>query len=146
MSKNSKNRWKLANIGREFLHTFWTTSGNSMKFSRKMCLKIILKVTENQGLTLSLEDTFFKKPQGGGGSNWPPQPPRPRSRLRVNSYFTKEKLHFSLICSFCCCLVKKGWALKVAEQFAIRGLVAYKPVVYKKRKCTTLHVTLNIYL
>ena len=25
---------------------------------------IILKVTKNQGLTLSLEDTFFEKPQG----------------------------------------------------------------------------------
>ena len=33
-----------------------------MKFSGKMCLKIILKVTKNQGFTLSLEDTFFEKP------------------------------------------------------------------------------------
>ena len=33
---------------------------------------IILKVTENQDFTLSLEDTFFEKPleeEGGGGSN-----------------------------------------------------------------------------
>ena len=30
-----------------------------------MCLKIILKVTKNQGFTLFLEDTFFEKPQGG---------------------------------------------------------------------------------
>ena len=37
-----------------------------MKFSRKMYLMIILKVTKNQGFTLSLEDTFFEKPQGGG--------------------------------------------------------------------------------
>ena len=36
-----------------------------MKFSGMMCLMIILKVTKNQGLTLSLEDTFFKKPQEG---------------------------------------------------------------------------------
>ena len=36
-----------------------------MKFSGKMCLKIILKVTENQGFTLSLEGTCFEKPQGG---------------------------------------------------------------------------------
>ena len=36
-----------------------------MKFSGKMCFEIILKVTKNQGFTLSLEDTFFKKPQGG---------------------------------------------------------------------------------
>ena len=27
---------------------------------------IILKVTKNQGFTLSLEDTFFEKPQGEG--------------------------------------------------------------------------------
>ena len=26
---------------------------------------------------------------------------------------------------------ERGWALKVAEQFPIRGLVAYKPVAYK---------------
>ena len=37
-----------------------------MKFSGKMCLKIILKVTKNQGFTLYLEDTFFKKPSAGG--------------------------------------------------------------------------------
>ena len=36
-----------------------------MKFSGKMCLMKILKVTENQGFPLSLEDTFLKKPQGG---------------------------------------------------------------------------------
>ena len=42
-----------------------------MKFSEKMYFKIILKVTKNQGFTLSLEDTFFEKPlggrEGGGG-------------------------------------------------------------------------------
>ena len=36
-----------------------------MKFSEKMCLKIILKVTKNQAFTLSVEDTFLEKPQGG---------------------------------------------------------------------------------
>ena len=40
-----------------------------MKFSGKMCLKVILKVTKNQGFTLSLEDTFFEKPQEGGGGS-----------------------------------------------------------------------------
>ena len=34
-----------------------------MKFSGKMCFKIILKVTKKQGSTLSIEDTLFKKPQ-----------------------------------------------------------------------------------
>ena len=41
------------------------TRGSSMKFPRKMYLKIILKVTKNQGFPLSLEDTFFKNPQRG---------------------------------------------------------------------------------
>ena len=35
-----------------------------MKFSGKMYIMIILKVTKKQSFTLSLEDTFFKKPQG----------------------------------------------------------------------------------
>ena len=35
-----------------------------MKFSGNMCLNIILKVIKNQGFTVSLEDTFFEKPQG----------------------------------------------------------------------------------
>ena len=65
MPKNVKNWGKLTdNIDREFLYIFWTTWGNSMKFSGKMCFEIILKVTKNQGFTLSLEDTYFEKPQG----------------------------------------------------------------------------------
>ena len=35
-----------------------------MKILGKMWLMIILKVTTNQGLTLPLEDTFFKKLEG----------------------------------------------------------------------------------
>ena len=46
-----------------------------MKFSGKMCLKIKLKVTKNQGSALSLEDTFFEKPQGGQIEPLPPPPP-----------------------------------------------------------------------
>ena len=42
------------------------TGGNSMKFSGKMCIKIKLKVSKNQGPILSLEDTFFKKSQVEG--------------------------------------------------------------------------------
>ena len=34
-----------------------------MKFSEKMCFEIILNVTKKQAYTLSLEDTFFEKPQ-----------------------------------------------------------------------------------
>ena len=50
---------------------------------------------------------------------------------RFNNYFTfvtKKKLHFSMIFIFYCRLVKEGWALKVAQQFAIRRLVAYKKI------------------
>ena len=36
-----------------------------MKFSGKMCFKIILKVTKKTGFHLSLEDKFFEKPEGG---------------------------------------------------------------------------------
>ena len=39
-----------------------------MKFSRKMCFKIILKVTKNQGSTLSIEDT-----EGGQFEHSPPR-------------------------------------------------------------------------
>ena len=35
-----------------------------MKFSGKLCCKIIFKVTKNQGFTLPLENTFLEKPQG----------------------------------------------------------------------------------
>ena len=35
---------------------------------------IILKVTQNQEFTFSLEDTFFGKPQGGGDQIEPPLP------------------------------------------------------------------------
>ena len=44
-----------------------------MKFLGKMYLKIILKVRKKQGFTLSLEDTFFEKPQGGGQIEPPAQ-------------------------------------------------------------------------
>ena len=49
-----------------------------MKFSGKICLEITLKVTKEQGFTLSLEDAFFEKLQGrgeGGGVKLNPLPP-----------------------------------------------------------------------
>ena len=36
-----------------------------MKFSGNMLLMIILKVTKNQGFTISLEDTVFENCSGG---------------------------------------------------------------------------------
>ena len=58
---------KRVNIDGENLHISW---GISMKFSEKMRLLIILKVKENQDFTLSLEDTFLEKPQGGRPWGW----------------------------------------------------------------------------
>ena len=79
MSKNKKN-WgklmKIANIDGEFLHIFWTTWGNSMKFSGEMYFKKILKVTKNQGSILAIEDAFFKIPQ--------------HRHIRVKKYFRKK--------------------------------------------------------
>ena len=84
MSKYPKNGWKLmkiANIDRESLHNFWTTQGISMKFTGKMCFMIILKVTKNQHLNLSLEDTLFEKPQGDQIDPPPHPPPHPQAVL-----------------------------------------------------------------
>ena len=57
-----------------------------MKFSGKMYFNIILKVTKNQGSTLSVENTFFRKPQGG---QFDPPPP-PRRHIRVKPYQGKQ--------------------------------------------------------
>ena len=57
------------------------------------------------------------------------------------TFITKEKLQFSLFCCLYCCLVKECWALKVALQFAIRRLVAYKTVAYKKSLTKTTYFT-----
>ena len=60
MSKKKKKLMKIVNIDGENLDFFWTTREISMKFSGKMWLMIMLKVTKNQGFTLSLEDTFLE--------------------------------------------------------------------------------------
>ena len=54
-----------------------------MKFSGRMCLKIILKFTKHQDFSLSLKDTFFKKitEEGGGGQFHTPPPPQAFSGL-----------------------------------------------------------------
>ena len=76
---------KIGNIDREIPHIFWTTWGISMTFSQNMWLTIILELTKYQGFTLSLEDTFFEKPQGG---QIDPPPPLP-SRFRVKQFIEK---------------------------------------------------------
>ena len=69
----------------ENLHIFWTNWGISMKFSGQMWLLITLKVTKNQGFTLSLK-LYFWKNHRGRGSNWPHL-----SRLRVKGHFCKRQ-------------------------------------------------------
>ena len=62
--KKSRKLMKVANIDREIVHNFWTTWGISVKFSGKMWLMALLKATKKQAFSLSLEETFFEKPQG----------------------------------------------------------------------------------
>ena len=100
MPKNPKNWWKLmkiANIVIEILHNFWTTWINSIKFSGKMCLMIIIKVRKKQGFTLSLEDTFLKNRREGSIWLLSP-PPAPPSRFRVKIIWLSfiNSLWFSL--------------------------------------------------
>ena len=67
-----------------------------MKFSGKMCLLMILKVTKNHGFTFSLEDTFFEKPQGGRGV----QIESPLSRFRVNQVRFKTSMLGASLCDY----------------------------------------------
>ena len=64
-----------------------------MRFSGKMRLTIILIVTKNQGLTLTLEDAFFEKSQGegwvgGGGVDKP-------TLLKISLVFVRFELKHS---------------------------------------------------
>ena len=72
---------KIANTEEENLHILWTTWKISMKLSGKMWL-ITLNVTKKQCFTLSVENTFFEKPERERereNVNWPPS----RSELRL---------------------------------------------------------------
>ena len=53
----------IVNIGEENLHIFRVSWGISMKFSEKMRLMKMLKITKNQGLNFSLYHTLLEKPQ-----------------------------------------------------------------------------------
>ena len=65
MSKNAKNWWKLLILtDKIFISSGRLESVNEIFQERwKMGLMIKLKVTKNQGFTLSLEDKFLEKPQ-----------------------------------------------------------------------------------
>ena len=52
-----------------------------MKFSGKMWLVIIFRVTKNQGFLFSLEEKFFEKLHGGKIA-----PPPPSNRFRIKLF------------------------------------------------------------
>ena len=58
---------KIGNIDSGILHIFSMNWGISMKFSEKMWLMMILKLTKKKGCTLSLEDTYFENHSGVAG-------------------------------------------------------------------------------
>ena len=53
------------------------SSGQIDEFQGKLWLMIILKVTKNQGFTLSLEDSFMENQSGGGGGGQNDTPTHP---------------------------------------------------------------------
>ena len=61
---------------------------------------IILKVTENPGLTLCLEDTFFEKPQrGGGGEGGQTDQPPGRFRVKGQGFqYNHQQDHLKTLC------------------------------------------------
>ena len=73
--KKSEKSMKIVNIEGENLRILWAMWETSTKFSGKMWLTMILKVTKKQGFTLTLKYNFFGKQQRT--SNWPPPPPPP---------------------------------------------------------------------
>ena len=63
---------KIANIDKEFLHILWTTWGNSVKYSGKICFEIISH--EKPGFHRLFRRYIFQKTTGGG-LIWPPPLP-----------------------------------------------------------------------
>ena len=60
-----------------------------MKVSRKMSIMIILKVTKNQGVILSLEDAFLKNHRGDQIDSPPPPPllPAVLELIKLSNFF-----------------------------------------------------------
>ena len=142
---------KIANISREILHNVWTTWAISLKFSGKVCLMIILKFTQNQGFTLCLEDTIFKKPQGGVKLT-PPPPLSLPSRFRVNISSNKwmsEKL-FKVILSFfslkSCTLIALPIYLPWVFRFVIFLCFPFGNAFFHKNLMTTLQIPSEFYI
>ena len=103
--KRSEKSVKTINIKGEHLHIFRMTWGISIKFSVKMWLMIIMKVTKNQGCTLSKKHIgFWKNHKGGGGGgrsncNLPCTPAILGLRVR-NSWDHGRVWTANLVCSY----------------------------------------------
>ena len=69
---------------------------------------IVIKVTKNQGINLSLEDTFSKKPPGEGGQI---DPLSPSSRLRVKRLVKSSVLKLIIIAIKNYCIFYLGFKL-----------------------------------
>ena len=87
--KKSKKSTKVVNIEGKNIHIFWTTWGISTKFSGKMWLMIILKVSKNPGFTLSLKHIFEKATGNGGRIDL-------LSRFRVNPFVPNGRFLYTL--------------------------------------------------
>ena len=103
--KRSEKSVKTINIEGEHLHIFRMTWGISIKFSVKMWLMIIMKVTKNQGCTLSKKHIgFWKNHRGGGGApvKWQlPLHPSYSRILRVRNSRDHGRVWTSnLLCSY----------------------------------------------
>ena len=77
--KKLEKLMRVVNMDGENLHIIWTTWGISIKFSAKMWLMAILKVTKNQGYNISPENDILEKSHRGRGNS-------PLSRFRVNAW------------------------------------------------------------
>ena len=80
--KNPENQWKsmkIATVNREIIHNFWTTWGVSIKFSWKMWIMIILKVTKKTGFDPLFRRYIFCKTTG-----WVKLTPPPPAILGLN--------------------------------------------------------------
>ena len=132
MLKNPKNWWiwmKIANIDREIVHIFWTTWADSIKFSGKMYFKIILKVTKNQGFTLSLFRKYiFQKTTAGRGVKLTllPTPPPPHHPAALGFKISSFPDSITILQKCTYFFRVGGWGVGVAadrriSKFACRG-------------------------
>ena len=95
--KKKKKMMKIINIERENIHIFWTIWGNSMKFSGKTWLKILLKVTKNRASHFVWKTHFWKNPRQ---ISPPPLPPLSFfSGLNLSLFFWNSP--FKILAAFC---------------------------------------------